>query len=471
MTALLIAVLLAVCGGIVFLTPTQGPTALLMAAILSGVSIFLIARAKIEQQFLMRLFLAALLIRLVVGIVIFTFGWQNFFGGDAGTYDSYGYYMQQGWHGDKYYTTLASNFQASGAGAWGMIYMVGGVYELIGRNPLAIQFISAVIGAVTPIIIFLCAQHLFDNKRVARTAALLTAFFPSLVLWSSQGLKDGPIMFTLAFSILATLKLSERFSFKYALILAACLMSLLSLRFYIFYMMAAAVVGAFVIRMRHVSAQKVLGQSIAILGIGLALTWFGVVRYADRQFTQFANLEAIQRSRLDLAQSAQSGFNKDVDVSTTRGALTAIPIGMIYLLFAPFPWQLENLRQSIALPEMIIWWSAFPLLVLGLWFAIKYRWRQIFPILMFTIMLSLAYSVFQGNVGTAYRQRAQLLVFYFIFVAVGLVLVKEKQEERSRRNKEEAIEEWRQREAAKERKNRPQTALIERSGTPNPGMN
>jgi hypothetical protein len=139
-------------------------------------------------------------------------------------------------------------------------------------------------------------------------------------------------------------------------------------------------------------------------------------------------------------------------------------------LFAPFPWQLENLRQSIALPEMIIWWSAFPLLVLGLWFAIKYRWRQVFPILMFTVMLSLAYSVFQGNVGTAYRQRAQLLVFYFIFVAVGLVLVKEKQEERSRRNKEEALEERRQREAARERKSRPQTALIERA-TDNPGMN
>ena len=47
-------------------------------------------------------------------------------------------------------------------------------------------------------------------------------------------------------------------------------------------------------------------------------------------------------------------------------------------------------------------------------------------------MLSIAYSVFQGNVGTAYRQRAQLLVFYFIFVAVGYVLVQEKREERKR---------------------------------------
>ena len=72
------------------------------------------------------------------------------------------------------------------------------------------------------------------------------------------------------------------------------------------------------------------------------------------------------------------------------------------------------------------------MLVLGLWFSVRYRLRQISPILVFSVMLSLAYSVFQGNVGTAYRQRAQLLVFYFIFVAVGYVLMWEKREDRKR---------------------------------------
>jgi ABC-type Fe3+ transport system permease subunit len=47
-------------------------------------------------------------------------------------------------------------------------------------------------------------------------------------------------------------------------------------------------------------------------------------------------------------------------------------------------------------------------------------------------MLTLAYSIFQGNVGTAYRQRSQLLVFYFIFVAVGFVLLRERSEDRER---------------------------------------
>jgi hypothetical protein len=112
-------------------------------------------------------------------------------------------------------------------------------------------------------------------------------------------------------------------------------------------------------------------------------------------------------------------------------------LGVVYLLFAPFPWQITSLRQSITLPEMVIWWASFPMLILGLWFAIKYRLRMISPVLIFTVMLTLAYSVVQGNVGTAYRQRAQLLVFYFIFVAVGFVLMKEKREERKRQRLEE----------------------------------
>ena len=83
---------------------------------------------------------------------------------------------------------------------------------------------------------------------------------------------------------------------------------------------------------------------------------------------------------------------------------------------------------------MLVWWASFPLLILGLWFSIKYRLRQISPVLIFTVMLSLAYSILQGNVGNAYRQRSQLLVFYFIFVGVGYVLLLEKREERKRRD-------------------------------------
>jgi hypothetical protein len=313
-----------------------------------------------------------------------------------------------------------------------MIYFVAAVYGLIGRNMLAIQFINSVLGALTAPIIFLCAQQVFNNRRVARLAAMTVAFYPSLVLWSSQGLKDGPIVFFLALCILFTLKLGQKFSLKYIAVLAISLLCLLSLRFYVFYMICVAIGGAFIIGMQAFTATSFIRQFAAIILLGMALTYVGITRSAATQFEQYGNLQRVQVTRRDLARSAQSGFGRDVDVSTTSGALSTIPIGILYLLFAPFPWQVVSLRQSITLPEMIVWWASFPLLVLGLWFAIRYRLRMISPILIFTVMLSVAYSVFQGNVGTAYRQRAQLLVFYFIFVSAGFVLLQEKREERKR---------------------------------------
>jgi hypothetical protein len=184
--------------------------------------------------------------------------------------------------------------------------------------------------------------------------------------------------------------------------------------------------------MKALTANSMIRQFATAIIIGLFLTYFGVLRTATQQFEAYGNLEKIQIGRLDQMQTANSSFGKDVDVSTSSGALSAIPIGMTYLLFAPFPWQLANLRQSLTLPEMLVWWVSVPFLVLGLWFTIKYRLRQALPILMFSLMLTISYSIFQGNVGTAYRQRSQLLVFYFIFAAVGFVLMQEIRDEKKR---------------------------------------
>src|SRR6185436_18248693 len=194
--------------------------------------------------------------------------------------------------------------------------LVGGLYWMIGRNMLAVQFLNAVLGAATAPIIFLCAQQVYGNAKVSRFSAIAVAFYPSLVLWSSQGLKDAPIVFLLALCILATLRLGQKLSVKYLSILVVSLFCLLSLRFYVFYMILAAIGGAFVIGMREVSAQSFFRQIIVVMVLGLSLTYLGVTRYANVQMEQFGGLEQVQRSRLDAARSAKSGFERDVDVST-----------------------------------------------------------------------------------------------------------------------------------------------------------
>src|SRR5713226_9663169 len=440
---------------VLVVAPADGGPATLVTLPLAAVVGFMVYRIKDDRKFLLRLFVAALLVRVLLGTLIYTFHLQEFFGGDAFTYDFFGDALLRSWAGDKYYQGMVDLFTGGGrSSGWGMIYMVAVIYKVIGRNMLAIQYVNSVLGAATVPIAYLIALEIFPNKRVARTCALLSAFFPSMVLWSAQGLKDGPIVFLLTVSMLATLKLGERLSVKYMVALALALCSLITLRFYVFYIVVVAVTAAFILGRRPLSAKSFARQFIIMITIGMVLAYFGVSRYASAQFETFGNLRQLQVMRLDAAQSAQSGFGQDVDVSTPGGALIAIPLGFSYLIFAPFPWQFGSLRQLINLPEMMVWWCCIPLLVLGLWFTIKHRVRQVAPILIFTVLLTLTYSITEGNVGTAYRQRAQLLIFYFVFVAIGFVLVREKREEKARKGVEDREREsgrkpkWKVRETA-----------------------
>jgi hypothetical protein len=438
MNALLMAMALAILGMVFMLAPNDGgPGILLMLPLVTLVS-FMIYRLDVDRKFLLRVFLSGVLVRVFVGTLIYGFHWQEFFGGDALTFDFFGNALLQVWEGQTQYMRAVDLFSSNGAGSgWGMLYMVAAVYKIVGQNMLATQYVNCVIGSATAPLAYLISIEIFPNKRIARICALMAAFFPSLVLWSCQGLKDGPIILLLTLSMLATLKLGEKFSLKYVTALVLSLFCLLTLRFYVFYIVVIAVTAAFILGRRQLTAQSFARQMIIIIMIGLGLGYFGVSRYASQQFETFASAEQLQRMRLDASQSAASGFAEDVDVSTASGALSTVPLGLTYLLLAPFPWQLASLRQAITLPEMLVWWASIPLLVLGAWFTMKHRLREIAPIVIFTSLLTLTYSIMQGNVGTAYRQRAQLLVFYFVFVAVGFVLVKERREARAQQQRQE----------------------------------
>lgn len=314
MQGLLIGASLAVMVVVLLLVPQNGAPAILLCAVLTlGTSLIIWQVGGPERKSLLHLFVGALLIRMLVGTMIFAFGLQEFFGGDALTYDRLGYALWHVWHGEmRFKEVIASAVETF----WGMPYYVAAIYSLVGRNLLAVQFSNAVMGAATAPAMYLCARHIFNNKQVAWLTGLLVAFFPSLVLWSAQGLKDGPVVFLLAVAMLATLRLGERLSLKYLALLLAALVGLLSLRFYIFYMMLIAIVGAFAIGMRQLTAQSLLRQMTIVIGLGLALTYWGVLRTANAQFESYGTLESVQRSRADMAVGgAQSGFAKDVDVS------------------------------------------------------------------------------------------------------------------------------------------------------------
>src|SRR3977135_1717763 len=236
MNGLLLALSMGMFVVILAVAPADGASATLFPLPIAALASWGIFQIKEDRPFLFKLFVAGVLIRVLVGTFIYAFHWQEFFGGDALTYDFFGNALVKVWEGNKSYQGAIDIFSAGGAASgWGMLYMVAAIYKVIGRNMLATQYVNSVLGAATAPLACRISMEIFPKRRVARLCALLSAFFPSLVLWSSQGLKDGPIVFLLVLSMLATLKLGNRFSFRYltALVLALCF--LITLRFYVFY--------------------------------------------------------------------------------------------------------------------------------------------------------------------------------------------------------------------------------------------
>lgn len=427
-------VVAAVFGAIAIFVP-EGIGSAIMLVSLTLILLPVLRKYSSDPDLITKVFFVGLALRFLFGLMVYANGWFVFFGGDAQTFDWRGALILDHWRGlvPSNSPELIRSMSTDGPG-WGMNYLVAGIYAVFGRNFLAAQTFVVVFGAATAPLVHICTEKVFQNQRVARFAAIGVAIFPAFVIWSGQLLKDGLIIFLLVLAMTMVLKLQEKFSYGAVLLLIASLFGILSIRFYIFYMVAVAVAGSFVLGVSN-TPTSLIRRGIVLVVMGVGLTYLGVIQTASTNFERYGDLNRLQMSRQDQAVSADSGYADDVDVSTTRGALTAIPVGFVYLIFAPFPWDVRTFRQAITLPEVFVWWAMIPMLVWGVWYTIRHRLRTAFPILLFSGMLTLAYSIFQSNVGTAYRQRTQIQVFFFMFIGVGWVLLKERRENKKLESK------------------------------------
>ena len=135
-------------------------------------------------------------------------------------------------------------------------------------------------------------------------------------------------------------------------------------------------------------------------------------------------LETAQGLRSGLQRGATSAFGLGAETRTIRAALQYIPIGVSYLLFAPFPWDIVTTLQAAAMPETLLWYPLFLLSILG--FRISLRNRRTTALVPLSVLLVVvsSYALVEGNFGTAYRHRAQIMPLFFAFSGVGLSWIK-----------------------------------------------
>lgn len=118
--------------------------------------------------------------------------------------------------------------------------------------------------------------------------------------------------------------------------------------------------------------------------------------------------------------AADSGFASDADVSTVGGALSLLPIGLAYFFLAPFPWQIGSFQQSLAIPEVLYFYTLVPGILAGIGFLFRKKLADSMGVLLVAMTVTFGYAIGQGNVGTLYRHKAQVIGFYYAFAAIGM---------------------------------------------------
>jgi hypothetical protein len=296
--------------------------------------------------------------------------------------------------------------------------MIWGIFMFIAGGPsrLIVSVINSFAGSILVIIIYRLAKKLFDFQT-AKVAAVLTAFWLSMVILSAGTSKEIMVI-CLEWSILyLAIRNLKGLTQKDVIIAAPLLLLLYTLRFYAFYMSAAALfVRAIIANRKHFARNAVLGFILVASSMAF-LNYSGAI---NKDFERFDRQNQMMETwRVNVAENTGSG----TDIySGYNNSVAAVPIATVYFFFAPFPWELFSgtVRSSFAAAENIIIIFLFTIGFPSIKALFKERFIQLLPIIVFCVLYAGLQIWGLSNVGLAWRHRQTIMPFFFLLAALSL---------------------------------------------------
>ena len=355
----------------------------------------------------------ALMVRLVAAVLIHFFAAPGQFAPDEITYHYKGAVLAQYWRGDLAYDPSPG----FGGEAMGYYYIVALLYLPFGEFPLLAKLLNAWLGSLAVLELFRLTRLIGGSDSAALKAAKFMAFFPSMILWSSVMVRDVWVQWLLVRMAREMAELKGQFIPSRMASVAVLIWALTQFRSYLLYAAVGPFVLSFVLsRSKDIVRNLILGSMLA-----LGLSYIGVQGGASGK-VQMVDLEELQRLRSwsSSAVAADSGFAADADISTVGGALSLLPTGLAYFFFAPFPWQIGSTTKVMAIPETLYFYTLVPGIIAGISYIFRKRLADSIGVMLVTMTVTFGYAIGQGNVGTLYRHKAQVIGFYYAFAAIGM---------------------------------------------------
>ncbi len=382
-------------------------------------------RAEDDKQFLWMLILLGTGVRMGLALLMRTTGANEAIAPDEYTFHDNGQYFAAWLSGD---VPQPFSYKWIGSTQVGYFALVGTLYGIFGEYQILPVLFNCVVGGLCAYPAYLIAARVV-GRRAGRTSALLITFFPSLVLWSALLIRDSCVLFFLLWCACIAQSLLEKFRFRTLLWLLACLAGLATLRSFLFVLIAAAAVVSFLIAGVKKPGRAILVSVACVAGVLILMKFSGL----GTDYLADASLRSLALRREYNAIGGEGGIALEGhDLSTPTGALAYLPVGLAWFLFSPFPWQFSG-RQGLAVPEVLVWYVCIPLVVTGALFALRRRRRYALVPLVSGVLITLLYSLVEGNVGIIFRHRAQALVLLLPFAAIGWARRKSKERARLRK--------------------------------------
>lgn len=398
--------------GLLLLTEEGASAAVTLLALGGGVFLLLafIPDPRLRSR-LCLMFAAGLAIRALVALIVYHWN-PYFFSLDQCGYFHRGAEIALQWRRTGDWPSLS--WLAAGPGnhfseMWAVLAY------FVGPSELALRMCTSVLGAYGAIRTYQFAAEIFGERR-GQWAGWLAALWPSLVIWAAQGLREPLIILMWCEAGIGVVRICRGRAWRGIFGLAAGLYGLSLLRPYAAVWAAGAAAAALLLTSaRRASAVRMLAAGLAglvLLVAGLGFLGAGMLAHAD--------LSRIAMLREGF-QGGGSSFGASADISSLSGAIAYLPIGLAYFLLAPFPWQAGSALQLSTMIEQPVWYLLFALSVSGVISAVRRHGVEGLIPAAFIVPIALFCGLVISNIGTGYRDRAQLAPFVFLYVAEAIV--------------------------------------------------
>ena len=379
-----------------------------LIVLLSGLFLIMGPIATFFPRKVAQLLGAGMVMRGFGSLIRYTVIYQLYGHGDAEQYFKAGlYYSDLIWQYDF------SFFHGPlwGGNWWGtqmVMFISGFVIALIGPTQKGEFLFFAILSLIGLLLFAKAFQRNYPQSDLKGYLKWLL-FWPSLWFWPSSVGKDALMLLSTALLVYGyTAKKEGKISWI-----------ILGMSFVLAAVIRPHVAGVMVVSLaiaHWLSPSRKWGSVHIWQGLLILLLLALVLRqgFSDLGLDQ-VDVESL-RDYVDLQakRSAEGGSA----ISAGGGTLTAIPIGVVNVLFRPFPWEAGSPLLAAASLEMVVFWAIFFKRRHRIFLVMK-EWRSnrllclIVPLtILYVVMLGLA----MGNLGIIARQRIHILPMLFVWL-------------------------------------------------------